>query len=153
MSNKPFHPMLCALFNSSILWIEKTVSIENRRKTIEDIAKENGFNLDRTDQSNPFNPALLIAGAYLFFLYQKECETDLSKIDTSDLVVKEGDGLDLARRLRNSIAHGNFTFLNENVVEFMDSNGKNNVVRLQISMGDLGKFINNCLASAYKRRL
>ena len=145
--------MLCALLNSSILWIEKTVSIENRAKTIEDIAKENGFNLDKTDQSNPFNPALLLAGAYLFFLYQKECDTDFSNVDTSDFVVKEGNDSDLARRLRNSIAHGNFTFLNENMIEFTDFKRNNtDVVKFQISMSDLGKFIDNCLISAFKAK-
>jgi hypothetical protein len=150
MNSKPFHPMLCALLNSSFLWIEKTVSIENRKKTIEDIAKENGFNIDDVNQFNPFNPALLLAGAYLFFLYPKECDINFAEIDTSDFVVKSGDENDLARRLRNSIAHGNYTFLNGNIIKFKDSNKGKNVVIFQISMKDFGKFVNNCLANISK---
>lgn len=150
MNNKPFYPMLCGLLNSSFLWIHKTVNIENRKKTIEDIAKENDFNLDEMDQSNPFNPALLFAGAYLFFLYQKECDQDFTNIDTSDFVVKEGEGCDLARRLRNAIAHGNYTFLDGNIIEFTDSNRGKNVVKFQISMLNFGNFINKCLTNASK---
>lgn len=63
--------MLCALMNSSIVWVLKTVEQENRDKTIRQIADEHKINLDDLSQTNPFNPALLMAASYLFLFTQR----------------------------------------------------------------------------------
>lgn len=146
MNKPPFHPVLCALLNSSIKWIEKTVDRKNRDKTIREIANDNIIELDQLNQSNPFNPALLIAAAY-FFLYPKESGEKYS-IATSAFTVLEGKNENLLRRLRNSLSHGNYTFRGKNIIEFTDSKKDgNDFIRFHIDFKQFGQFLNECLTT------
>lgn len=75
---------------------------------------------------------------------------DFSDLDTSCFEVIEGDEngrKNILRRLRNSIAHGDYNFLSGNYIEFTDINPKDNrdVAKYKVSMSDFGTFINNCL--------
>jgi hypothetical protein len=143
--NKTFYPMLCALLNTSNRWIETTVNVKNRDLTIKQIETENGFELNRSSELDPFNPALVMASAYIFFVYPKEHEKNLPKIEYSNFTVIQGKSYDLERRLRNSIAHGNYEFLEGNIIKFTDHNNGKNLIEFSIPLVDFANILNSRL--------
>jgi len=150
LTQKTFFPMLCSLLNTSCRWINVTTDVKNRTKTIQDLATNNKFDLDSESELNPFNPALLMASAYIFFVYPKE-HSVLVEFDTSEFTIIHGENKELERRLRNSIAHGNYKFLEKNVIEFTDSYPDGgNLVIFSIPMVTFGDVLNKCLKKTLK---
>tara|TARA_B100000609_G_C16941468_1_gene294353 strand:- start:112 stop:570 length:459 start_codon:yes stop_codon:yes gene_type:complete len=89
------------------------------------------------------NPGLLMAYAYIVFVYPRETiikEIDEGKLDFSDFDVLVGHIS--VRRIRNAIAHGRFSFSKKAILTLTDNNRKrNNPFKASISAGKFGIFL------------
>lgn len=107
----------------------------------------------------PFNPVLLISSAYIYFVYPKDRTNDnifnnLQEHEKSFTILLdeqhkcERDGIkEICRRVRNSLAHGNFSIQEDNKIVFEDGNPPPKSEKFKkdfeasIEMVDFGKFI------------
>ncbi len=143
--------------NISLLWIQECLKKENSNKTINELLK--GFKL-RNENCDILNSGTLFMATYLLFLYPKESE--LTNVNIEDINIaqfqitalgekannEETDKAYLLRRIRNSIAHGNFK-IEQSSIEFKDNNKSNtNLFESKISIGDFGNFINDFMFKA-----
>jgi len=142
--------------NISLLWIQECLEKENSDKTIDELLKD--FKSKNENCDILYHGTLFMA-TYLMFLYPKESELtniniediDIAQFQISTLGTKanneETDKAYLLRRIRNSIAHGNFK-IEQNNIEFKDNNKSNcNLFEAKISIGN---FINDFMYKAKK---
>jgi len=109
----------------------------------------------RNENIEPLNVGTLFIATYLLFLYPRESEfknIDINSIDISGFEIKtqgsktynESDNEYLIRRIRNSIAHGNFTIGQNLIIRFEDDNKQNsNPFATEILLSKFGSFIND----------
>ncbi|AJH13659.1 hypothetical protein [Myroides profundi] len=147
--------------NISLLWIQECLKPENENKTIKDLLNE--YRL-KNENVTILNPGCLFMAAYLLFLYPKESEivsTNLSFINTGifDIItmgVKSPDESKeeyIVRRIRNSLAHGNFEIDDNLVITFEDNNSaKTNLFRTKIRFNQFGELINNFMQESKNTR-
>ncbi|MCD4792418.1 MAG: hypothetical protein K8R54_04235 [Bacteroidales bacterium] len=143
--------------NISLLWIQETLKPENRNKTINELLID--FK-NEYEQTEPLNIGTLFMATYLLFLYPRESEIiniNISKAQISDFYIKtkgnkqsnETENEYFIRRLRNSIAHGNFIIDTDLKIKFEDNNkSKSNLFVAEIHLPKFGKFINEFMLEA-----
>lgn len=148
--------------NLSLLWIQETLNPINKNKTIDEVLKE--FKV-RNKNIDPLNVGTLFMATYLLFLYPRESEfknIDINSIDISGFEIKiqgskpnnESDNEYLIRRIRNSIAHGNFTIEHNLIIRFEDNNMQNsNPFVTEILLSKFGSFINDFMFTVKEQTL
>lgn len=150
--------------NISLLWNQECLKPENRKKTIEELLSE--FRL-KYENCGILNCGTLFMATYLLFVYPKEKEfescdksnlkTDAFKITDNDYVKnKIVDSSYIVRRIRNSLAHGNFT-IEEDVITFEDwvpneKELKPDYFKCKIRVGEFGNFINSFMFEIKNQR-
>ena len=147
--------------NISLLWIQECLKSENRGKQVGDLINE--FKL-RNENCEILNPGTLFMATYLLFLYPKESELaalDLKNIDTSQFDIKalgtkkknETNKAYLLRRIRNSIAHANFSIKSDFTIEFEDNNKQGtNYFKVEIGLSEFGNIVNNYIFEAKRQK-
>ena len=94
------------------------------------------------------NPGLVLAAAYIYFLYPKETAIHRLNLDSLDTSAFRLDHpmptKDLLRRLRNSLAHGRFEINDSGRFEFQDQrHDGSDAFRAWIDLRDFGDFVDN----------
>ncbi len=134
--------------NVSALWIQKTLRLKEHSPEIRSILRnmEDQYNIP-----SPFNPGLLIAMSYMFFVLPKEKFFDdlsLQDLELSSFNVIKGnkDNDTILRRVRNSLTHGNFTMV-KNFFVFNDKykNEEEYSFICSIDIVEFGNLINEML--------
>jgi HEPN family protein len=140
--------------NISLLWIQECLDKKNTDKKIGKLLNE--F-YDKNEKISVLNPGTLFMATYLLFLYPKESEiTNFDNIDLTEFNINtkglkqnnETDKSYLLRRIRNSIAHGNFKIENNQII-FNDNNKSgSNPFKASIQISKFGSFINEFMIKA-----
>ncbi|MEZ7821149.1 MAG: hypothetical protein QMB51_02470 [Patescibacteria group bacterium] len=135
--------------NISLLWLNECMKKSNQNKKVEDLMKE--FQA-RNENVGILNSGTLMMASYFLFLYPREQEgfdvcqnIDISKFQIIEKGIANKDESQeqyIVRRIRNSLAHGNF-IVDNNIIIFADNNKTNtNKFNVNIPFIDFGKFIN-----------
>lgn len=136
----------------SILWLQECAKDENLDKSLRDLRSE--FEA-KYPPHEKLNIGVLVMAAYLCFLYPKESEVigkmpdkgiSIDKFTVTIPGIKKGNENEIAnllRRIRNSLAHANFTD-GGNAITFHDQNPNNSedIFEAEILYSDFGDFIN-----------
>ena len=133
----------------SIGWLFRSAQDEN--KTLSEYRNE-------SENCEIINPGILMAYAYIVFVYPKETAleaVDVGCLDLSKFSIEPNGDLkpkDVVRRLRNSIAHGRFTVSSEAKI-ILEDNCKcgKDPFKATISCGDFGAFVQSFCAQARKK--
>jgi hypothetical protein len=151
--------------NISLLWIQECLKPENNKKTVEELL--NGFK-SKNQNCEILNPGSLFMATYLLFLYPKEKEfkdCDKLNIKTDKFIIIENENIRnktvdnafIIQRIRNSLAHGNFTVGTiEIIFEDWTPNDKGlkpNYFKSKIKFGEFGEFINEFMFEIKRQKI
>ena len=123
---------------------------ENINKTMREILYENSQFI--TNDYKILNKGVLMMAAYLQFVYIEETEFDRIKFDDFDFrdfiieySAKEINNKHIANKLRNSISHGRFKFIENDLlrIEDCDISDKEINFKATIHIVNFGKFIDD----------
>jgi hypothetical protein len=135
----------------SISWLFESVQIKEPKFSdyLQQFKKKN-------EGCDIINPGILIAFAYIAFVYPKETSLDMidvSELDFSKFSFRKDEGevkpKAIVRRLRNSIAHGRYSIARDAKITFEDNCtcGKDPFTA-EIACGDFGAFITSFCTKA-----
>jgi hypothetical protein len=112
---------------------------------------------ERHEDCNLINPGILMAIAYITFVYPRETainKIDVNRLDFSNFKLESTTlkPKDIIRRLRNAIAHGDFSVSPQAEITFKDNCrcGKD-PFETKISCGHFGSFIQAFSAESKKQ--
>ena len=134
-----------------INWITECNKVENIDKTLREVWGKNFA--ENHNGERLLNTGVLMMAAYILFVYPREnylddINFDLISIDDFKIISQDNNNDDsktLCTRLRNSVAHGNYTVSDvKEEVTFRDErqNGTNKI-EFKIHIVKFGKFITN----------
>ena len=160
MENKKFERVLIKQVNYSLGFLFRVQDVVklNPNKTIKEVLSEYE-RLENFGGKSLINPGIALAAAFMYFIYPRESIVDsleLSNIDFSNfrIVEKQSNNpiidKEIIRRLRNSLAHGNFTYdFQKGEYTFIDDNrSHSDYFEMKIIGPRFGEFIESFAKNA-----
>ncbi|MCT4620744.1 MAG: HEPN family nuclease [Marinisporobacter sp.] len=132
--------------NISLLWIQECMKVENQEKTVKELINEYR---SKNENVGLLNIGTLMMASYLFFVCPREQDKtsiDFSQIDLPVFTQISGTTKNVnvfVRRLRNSIAHANFEFCEENIILLDNNANGSDEWKVSLVVADFGNFLND----------